>query len=103
MTLLLALVTIPVSDPTVIALIGTIMGGVGLKVVEHWLSKNRVKTDYATDIRNELRLTITAQNAEIKDLEKQVDRWKGDYYDLRDKHMQLEVQLLMLKQQSQDL
>lgn len=80
-------------DPTVVALIGTIMGGVGLKAAEHWLGRNKVKVDDAARLRDELRLEITAQREEIKALEADVDRWKKDYYDLKSLYMNLEVDL----------
>lgn len=82
-------------DPTVVALVGTIMGGVGLKVVEWWLSKNKVKVDDASKIRDELRLEITALRAENKDLEAQVDKWKKDYYDQFAVIVQLRTELQM--------
>lgn len=68
-------------DPTVVALVGTIMGGVGLKVVEWWLSKNRVKTTDASQIRSELREELAALRAENKYLESELDKWKKDFYD----------------------
>lgn len=80
-------------DPTVIALIGTVMGGVGLKVAEHWLGRNKVRVDDAARLRDELRLEITAQREEIKTLETEVDHWKKDYYELKGLYMNLEVDL----------
>lgn len=68
-------------DPTVIALIGTIFGGVGLKLAEHWLMQGKVKIDDATRLRDELRLEITALRAENKELEAEVDKWKKEYFD----------------------
>lgn len=80
-------------DPTVVALIGTLMGGVGLKVVEHWLGKNKVKVDDASRLRDELRLEITAQREEIRQLEQEVDKWRKEYYDLFLKYTALETDL----------
>lgn len=85
----------PSLDPAWIALIGTIFGGVGLKMAEHWLGKNKIKTDDAAKIRDELRLQITAQKEEIKDLEDQVEKWRSDYYALRDKYVQLQTELTL--------
>jgi len=72
-------------DPAWIALIGTVCGGMGLKVLESWLGRNKVKIDEATTLRNELRQEIADLRAENRELEKEVDRWRMDYYDLRDK------------------
>ena len=80
-------------DPTVVALVGTVMGGVGLKVAEHWLGRNKVKVDDASRLRDELRLEITAQKEEIRQLEAEVEKWRKEYYDLFQKYMSLETDL----------
>lgn len=103
MTLLLALVTIPLSDPTVIALIGTVVGGIGLKVVEHWLGKNRVKIDDAAQMRTELYATVDRQKTEIKDLETDRDKWREAFYDLREQTIYMKVRLQMLGEDTNTL
>lgn len=82
-------------DPAWIALIGTLCGGIGLKLLEHWLGKNKIKIDEASKLRDELRIEITAQREEIKTLEAEVDRWRKDYYDLRDKYATLNTEYLL--------
>lgn len=82
-------------DPAWIALIGTVFGGAGLKAVETWLGKNRVRVDDATRMRDELRLEITAQREEIKQLETDVDKWRDEYYNLRDKYVELQTELTL--------
>lgn len=82
-------------DPAWIALIATLCGGLGLKVVEHWLGRNKVRVDDASRIRDELRLEITAQREEIISLEVERDTWRGKYYDLRDRHAALQTQLTL--------
>lgn len=86
-------------DPAWIALIGTVCGGVGLKVAEHWLGRNKVKNDDAAMIRDELRLEINAQRDEIRLLETDVDKWREEYYNLRDKYTELQTQLTLTLQQ----
>lgn len=81
-----------------IALIGTVFGGVGLKIVDHYLSKNRVRIDDAARIRDELRIEITSLREEVGKLEAERDRWRADYYDLRDKIADLQAQVTLLKQ-----
>lgn len=81
-------------DPAWIALIGTVCGGVGLKVAEHWLGRSKIKVDDAARIRDELRLEITAQREEIKQLESDVDRWRDEYYNLKEKYMTLQTELM---------
>jgi uncharacterized coiled-coil DUF342 family protein len=85
----------PTLDPAWIALIGTLCGGLGLKVLEHWLGKSKVKLDEASKLRDELRVELTAQKEEIRSLETEVDKWRKDYYDLRDKYANLNTEYLI--------
>lgn len=85
-------------DVAWIALIGTVFGGVGLKVVDHYLSKNKVKIDDAARIRDELRIEITSLRDEVNKLEAERDKWRADYYDLRDKIADLQAQVTLLRQ-----
>lgn len=82
-------------DPTVVALIGTVMGGVGLKVAESWLGKNRVKITDAQQIRDELRLELVTLRAENKQLNSDVDKWQREYYDLREKVIQYRTHMVV--------
>ena len=85
-------------DPAWIALVGTLCGGIGLKVAEHYLGRIQVKVDEASKIRDELRLEITAQREEIKNLEAEVTRWRDQYYNMRDEMIKLQTELTVLKQ-----
>lgn len=87
--------SVPAIDPAWIALIGTLCGGLGLKITEHMLGRTKVKTDDAAKIRDELRIEITAQRDEIKALETEVEKWRGEYYDLRDKYIQLQTEMMI--------
>lgn len=89
-------------DPAWIALIGTVFGGVGLKAAESWLGRSRVKIDDASKIRDELRLEITAQREEIKQLETDVNKWRDEYYNLRDKYVGLQTELTLALQKIKD-
>lgn len=82
-------------DPAWIALIGTVCGGVGLKVTERWLDRPKQASEDATRIRDELRLQITAQQEEIKELEAEVNKWRSDYYNLRDQYVKLQTDLTL--------
>lgn len=82
-------------DPAWIALIGTLCGGIGLKVLEHWLGKSKLKIDEASKIRDELRIEIVALREETKALETEIDKWRADYYDLRDKYSTLNTEYLI--------
>jgi septal ring factor EnvC (AmiA/AmiB activator) len=80
-------------DPAWIALIGTICGGIGLKVAEHYLGRSKDRTDDASRIRDELRLQIAEQKAEIADLEKRLADTLNKYLDLRDEFMKISTEL----------
>lgn len=67
-------------DPTVVAVIGTIMGGVGLKFAEHYLGRNKIKIDDARLIRDELRSQITDLKKENQELEDDVVHWREKYF-----------------------
>lgn len=82
-------------DPAWIALIGTLCGGIGLKVLEHWLGKSKVKIDEASRLRDELRTQINTQGEEIKSLEEQLGKITREYYDLRDKYAELNTKYLI--------
>lgn len=89
-------------DPAWIALIGTVFGGVGLKVIEHWLGKTRVKIDDATTIRNELRTALAEEKQENVQLSQDVDRWRDAYYDLRDQHVAIQMKLTMAIEEARE-
>jgi hypothetical protein len=74
-------------DPAWIALIGTLCGGLGLKILEHWLGRSKVKFDEGVKLRDELRVQMEDIRAENKKLEAEVDRWRLAYYDLREKQI----------------
>lgn len=82
-------------DPAWIALIGTLCGGLGLKILEHWLGKSKAKMDEASKLREELRIEITALREEIKALETEVDKWRMHYFDLRDENSKLNTEYLI--------
>lgn len=79
-------------DPAWIALIGTLCGGVGLKMLEHWLGKSKVKVDEASKIREELRLEIASLKDEVSKLENELNTWRDRYLDLRDTYTELQTQ-----------
>lgn len=79
-------------DPAWIALIGTLCGTLGMKIVEHILGRSKVKLDEAGKMREGYRQDISDQKQEIKDLEEEVDKWKEQYYDLRDQFSEAKLE-----------
>lgn len=76
-----------------IALVGTIFGGVGLKLVEHWLNKSQERTTEQQNMREELREEIQGLKNEIRNLNLEVDKWRGMYYTTRDEKITVETNL----------
>jgi uncharacterized coiled-coil DUF342 family protein len=85
-----------------IPLIGALFGGIGLKLLEHWLGRSKMRLDEASKIRDELRVEITGLREESKVLEKEANEWKEKYYDLREKYTDLNTQLTLALQKVKD-
>lgn len=72
-----------------LALIGAILGGSGLKFLEHFLSKPKIREDTAAAFRNELREEMKRLRDEAREAEASADRaqrneeaWRERYYSL---------------------
>lgn len=89
-------------DPAWIALIGTLCGGIGLKVLEHWLGKSKVRADEAAKLRDELRIELNSQKDEIRELELKLQEVTREYYDLRDKYMELNTKYMIAIEKVKD-
>jgi len=63
-----------------LALIGALLGGSGLKIIEHWLNKSKTKDDSALAMRTELREDLKATREELDKAEEEADEWRGKYY-----------------------
>lgn len=60
-----------------LALIGTVFGGGGLKVIEYLLNRGKVKEDIATQLRNELREDLRELQKRVDELEAENDKWRA--------------------------
>lgn len=69
-----------------LAVIGAIMGGSGLKVLDAWLSRAKGKDDSAAKFRDELRAEVTALREDLRKAESEKDEWQRQYYELLVKH-----------------
>lgn len=74
-----------------LALIGAILGGSGLKVIEYWLNKSKTKDDTATDFRNELRTDIKDLREELRKTEEELEKWRLKYYQLMDEYIKFKL------------
>ncbi len=70
-----------------LALLGALLGGSGLKFVEYWLSRSKVREDAAAQMRTELRYEIKGLREELRTVEDEMDKWRGKYYELMDEFM----------------
>lgn len=71
-------------NPALLALIGTLFGGVALKITEKALGRQKEKNDIASELRKELRDEVTQLRDELRKVETELDQWKVKYYDLLD-------------------
>lgn len=92
-----------VSNPGFIAVITTILGGIGLKVVETWLGRAKSRSDADLTYRTELRADIDRMRQQLLDseaeevrLHQEVERWKSAYYDLRDEKQKVVTELTIV-------
>lgn len=83
-----------------IALIATIFGGGGLKIIEHFLGRHNTADVTAASMREELRkdgqsLKVETHNLreEIRAVERELDQWKEKYFTLVEEYMEAKLQL----------
>lgn len=84
----------------VIALIGTIFGGAGLKIIEALINRSRNKieerrseAEIASALREELRGDLAELRKELRTVEGELDAWRQKYYDLLDEFIKVKRSL----------
>ena len=60
-----------------LAFAGALFGGTGLKVLEHFLNRNKTRNDIATQLRNELREDIRELQKRVDELEAENEKWRA--------------------------
>lgn len=76
-------------DVAWIALVGTLCGGAGLKIIENVLARGGKKIDTATVMREELRRDLKTARDDVHLLEKELDTWKEKYFQLLQEHLDI--------------
>lgn len=91
------------NNPGFVALMGTLFGGAGLKIIEQQLGRAKARAADALSMREELRKEIEGLRAQLDKsaaeelrLEGLVDEWKEKYWDYRQKTQE---ELSTLKQE----
>lgn len=86
-----------------VALMGTIFGGAGLKIVESWLGRAKERNDIGASIRDELRKEIDSLRtqldkgqAEEQRLEGLVEEWREKYWGLREEKQKVVTELTIV-------
>lgn len=92
------------NNPGFVAVVGTLFGGAGLKVIESWLGRAKERSAEESAMREELRKQIDALREQLdkatgeeQRLEGLIEEWRGKYYDLRDEHAKVVTELTILK------
>lgn len=81
------------SNQAWLALAGALLGGSGLKFIEHLLNRGKTKDDSATAMRAELREDLKVTREELDRVENEVDEWRGKYYLLVEAYQNLRADL----------
>src|SRR5690349_14163782 len=85
------------TDPVVlVALIGALIGGLGLKMVEAWLGRGKQKSDLATQIRDELRKDMLTLRTHFDNCEVEKDKWQDKYWLTVEENAQLKAAQAMI-------
>lgn len=80
-------------DTAWIALIGTVFGGAGLKLMESFLARGSKQVDTATAMREELRKESASLKEELRAVEKELDLWKEKYFTLMTEYLEIKSQV----------
>lgn len=72
-----------------LALAGTVFGGVGLKMIESFLGRNKNKDDAAFRFRDELRAEVLVLRLEADKIRDEADELRGEIDDWRSKYFAL--------------
>lgn len=91
------------NNPGFIALVGTLFGGAGLKMIESWLGRAKQRQEANQVMRDELRkeieslrMQLTSANIEEQRLEAEIEAWRSKYYDLRDEQQKVVTELMIV-------
>lgn len=85
----------------VIALVGTLFGGAGFKILEHFLTKKQLKDTTASTLRTELRGEIERRDEELRYYREELRKAEDENDQLRDAYYKLREEFFEAKRQLQ--
>lgn len=81
-----------ITDPAVLALIGTLFAGAGLKFVERWLARPNIRMTENEFYRNQ----INELRERLDKVEAEVDDWRERYYRTKEEVETLKAHIIRL-------
>jgi hypothetical protein len=91
-------------SPTTTAIISALLTGGGLKFIDYWLGRAKVKDDSATTFRKELReevanlrAQIVAAEVKVQAAEQKEGEWREKYFECLEDSVQIKAELALLK------
>lgn len=80
-------------------LAGTLLGGIGVKVIEILYAKSGKRVDDAAKIRGELWEELNRLRMRIESLEGELDEWREKYFTVLAENTELKIEIKLLHQQ----
>jgi len=77
-------------NPAVLALAGTVFGGVGLKTLEKWLARGAEKREAGRDYRGEINELVDRMNK----VEEEVGFWRNRFYEEQEHNHVLRIAMI---------
>lgn len=94
----------PDISPTILAIVSALLGGGGLKFIDFWLGRAKVKDDSAAAFRTELREEvknlrgqILAAEVKAAAAEQKEGEWREKYFEALEEGVAVKAELAMLK------
>lgn len=86
-------------NESIYALLGTILGGVGVKFLERWIARDAQKQDAETKLRDELWKEMANLRGELATVRTELDDWKERYFALYKEHSELMQRYILVTEE----
>ena len=70
----------PTQTTVIFSLLGTVFGGVGMKLIDRFFARGEKKVDDAAKLRKELWDELNSLREEVRNMRKELDGWKEKYF-----------------------